>query len=109
MTINSDELHMHYDESGKDVEKVIAIGNVRVEQGDKTATGQRAEYYKIEEKVILTGNARLNEASNFVEGERIIVYVKDGRSIVEGSKKGRVKAHILSNSEGGFLEETFSK
>ena len=109
MTINSDELHMHYDESGKDVEKVVAIGHVRVEQGDKTATAQRAEYYKVEEKVVLTGNARLNEASNFVEGERIIVYVKDGRSVVEGSKKGRVKAHILSNGEGGFLEETFSK
>ena len=109
MTINSDELHIHYDESGKEIEKVIAIGNVRVSQGDKTATAKRAEYYKREEKVVLTGNARLNEASNFVEGERITVYVKDGRSIVEGSKKGRVKAHILSNSEGGILEETFSK
>ncbi len=109
MTIKSDELHIYYDESGKDVEKVVAIGNVRVVQGDKTATAKRAEYYKIEEKVVLTGNARLNEANNFVEGERITVYVKDGRSIVEGSQKGRVKAHILTNNEGGILEETFSK
>ena len=109
MTINSDELQVHYDESGKDIEEVIAIGNVRIVQGDKTATAQRAVYYKIEEKVVLTGNARLNEASNFVEGESITVYVKTGRSIVEGSEKGRVKAHILSNSEGGILGETFSK
>lgn len=109
MTIKSDELYIHYDESGKDVEKVIAIGNVMVMQGDKTATAKRAEYYRIEEKVVLTGNARLNEASNFVEGEKITIYVKDGRSIVEGSEKERVKARIFTNNEGGILEETFSK
>ena len=109
MTIKSDELHVHFGESGKDIEEVIAIGNVRVEQGDKTATAKRAEYNKAEEKVVLTGNARLKEVSNFVEGERVTVYVKDGRSIVEGSKKERVKAHILSNNEGGILGETFSK
>jgi lipopolysaccharide export system protein LptA len=109
MTIHSDELRIYYDEEGKDVEEVIANGNVRVEQENKTATAEKAAYYKVEEKVILTGDAKLQDGNNFVEGKKITVYMKDGRSIVEGSEEGRVKAQIFTNKGGGTIEETFSK
>ncbi|MFQ5900596.1 MAG: lipopolysaccharide transport periplasmic protein LptA [Thermodesulfobacteriota bacterium] len=100
MTILADELHIYYDDGGKEVRKMVATGSVRIKQEQGTATAERAEYNKVEERIILTGNPKFKECRNVVEGEKITVYLREEKSVVEGSDGNRVKAVLFPDSEG---------
>lgn len=75
-------------------ESVVAEGNVRILQGARVATGQRAEFSDADRTVVLSGDAVLHEGSNEVRGERVIVYLDEERSVVEGTHT-RVKAILV--------------
>ena len=81
-TLYSDELKIYQgkEEGGKpgsnpgnkapgiegNISKIIATGNVKIEQGERRATGQKAEYFNDEQKVVLSGNPVAWEKGNKV-------------------------------------------
>ena len=83
------------------INKIIAMGNVKIVQKDWVAVGNTMDYMANERKVILTGNARTWQGKNMVAGDTIILYLDEGKSVVERSKEegGRVKALIYPDSQ----------
>jgi len=79
----------------KGIERVMASGNVRVQQGLRVANCQKAVFYNIDQKVILTGDPRVWEGENIVSGDEIIFDIAQNRIEVRGEvgRRGRVEIH----------------
>lgn len=92
VTIYSGRLTVHYRPEDRQIERVVAEEDVRIIQGDKVATGQKAVYLKGQGEIVLTGNPRVNQGQDFVTGEKITVLLNENRSIVDSSDDGRVNA-----------------
>lgn len=86
MTIYADWMLVYYRESGGDVTRIDAKGNVRVLRDAKVITSKEAVYLADEEKVVFTGEPRAVDGENVVTGSKITYYMKDDRSFVEDSK-----------------------
>lgn len=86
--INSDKMIVNYMKKGKgqEIEKIHAVGNVKVVQKDGTIYSDEAFYYKNEEKIEFIGNAIADEGTNIIKGSKIIYYTKDERVEVKDSK-----------------------
>ncbi|MEI9479728.1 MAG: lipopolysaccharide transport periplasmic protein LptA, partial [Deltaproteobacteria bacterium] len=94
MVIYADSIEAVVVENGKGIEKVIANGNVKVQQGLRVANCQKAVFYNLDKKVILTGDPKLWEGDNMVSGEEIIFDIEQNRVDVKGGPGGRGKAKI---------------
>jgi len=101
LTIYSDKLIMYYltKKDGKTKErrilkKLVAQGNVRIIQGEKTGQGQKAVYDKQEEVIVLSGNAQVWQGKSTVRGDKITFYINEDKSIVESRPGGRVEAVV---------------
>lgn len=84
------------------IEKIIRIevqGKVRMVQGDRVATGEKAIYYTQEEKLVLLGNPQLWRGENSLKGREIVFYIKENRAQVEGDPQKRVEAIIYPSQK----------
>lgn len=93
-TLYTNMLVIRYEGETKKLKEITAIGNVKIVQLDRRATGQKATFQQEENKVILDGEAVVREGENEIRGERVIFYVNEERSIVEGGKGRRVNTRI---------------
>jgi lipopolysaccharide export system protein LptA len=78
--------------------QVVAVGNVRIDNGTRWATGGRAVFEQTNRTVVLTEDPVMHDGPNEVAGERVIVYLDENRSEVEGGRK-RVKAVVYPSQE----------
>jgi lipopolysaccharide export system protein LptA len=84
------------------VERLIAIGNVLVNQGkEKYASGDRLDYREATGIAVLTGNPRAWENNNQVIGTKIVLFLRDGRTVVYGSRRRRVSVTLYPESQSG--------
>jgi len=81
-----------YPEKGRDIERIEAEGDVRIVQGSRVATGQKASFYNRERKIVLTGSPKVYQDDDFVEGDEITVLLDEERSIVKSEQGSRVNA-----------------
>jgi lipopolysaccharide export system protein LptA len=93
-TLHADTLIIRYEGETRKLKEIMAIGNVRIVQLDRRATGRKATFQQEENKVVLDGDAVVREGENEIRGERVIFYVDEERSIVEGGKGSRVSTRI---------------
>ena len=84
-----------------DISKILAIGNVRIEQGERQATGERAEYFEDQKKIVLTGNPVAWEKGNKVTGTEMIFFIDRDESIIKGNKERRVNVTIFPDKKEG--------
>lgn len=99
MTVYSDVLEIHNDEKeGKD--KIIARDNVRIEQEEKYAVGQKAIFYEEEQKIVLTGNPKAWENNDMITGTEMIFFINRDETIVNGSSESKVKAIFYPKEKG---------
>ena len=70
----------------QDLDKVIAIGNVKIKKGDRRATGDRAHYDNKKQIIIITGdpNATAWEGDNIIRGSKMIFVMEKDLFKVEG-------------------------
>ncbi len=76
------------------ISRIEALGKVRLVQGDRVASGEKAVYLVPEEKLLLTGNPQLWRGDNSLRGHEIVFYLKENRAVVTGAEKKRVEAVI---------------
>ena len=97
MTILCDRLQVINDTSDKNVERIIATGNVRFQQGTRAATAERADYFESEQRLVLTGNPRVWDTQEHDEltGEEIILLLQEEKALV---KQARVLFHPRKTS-----------
>lgn len=62
--------------SGK-IDTIVAKGNVKIIQQDKTATADEATYYSGTDKFVLTGKPRVWQGDNILTGTKITYDIKD--------------------------------
>ena len=74
--------------------QVEATGSVRIDQGDRWATGGRAVFDQERRTLVLSENPVLHDGPNQIAGDRVVVYLDENRSVVEGGDK-RVKAVLF--------------
>lgn len=91
-TIHADRLTVRYVAEGGDVDRVVAEGNVRIIQGDRLATSQRADFFRDQERILLTGDPQVTEKGSTVKGDQITLFMKERRAVVQASQTGRVNA-----------------
>jgi lipopolysaccharide export system protein LptA len=77
--------------SNRSLEKVEAIGHVKITQDNSHATCQKAVYFSTEEKIILTGEPVAWEKGTRVSGKLITIYLAEERSVVEGDSHVRIE------------------
>ena len=86
----------HYlDKEGKEIEKILAQGNVRIVQGKRRATCREATYYHRENKLTLQGDPVVREGDNWVRGRIITYYIDEQKSVAEGETGERVTITIM--------------
>lgn len=94
MTLSAEKLIVFLQQDQDQIERLEAIGGVRVVQFDRIATAEKAVFYQLEERLVLSGNAEVTQGQNKISGDEITLYLKENRSLVQSSKNGRVKAVI---------------
>jgi lipopolysaccharide export system protein LptA len=93
-TLYANTLVITYDANTKKLKEIVAVGNVKVVQLEKRATGQKVTFEQDKNKMVLDGEAVAREGANVIRGERITYYVDEERSVVEAGKGGRVSTSI---------------
>jgi outer membrane protein assembly factor BamD len=94
IAIYADSIEAILVNEGKGVERVIASGNVRIQQGSRVANCQRAVFHNLEQKVLLTGDPKVWEGENMVSGEEIVFDIAQNRVEVKGGLNQRGKARV---------------
>jgi len=90
MVITCDRLQVTNDTSDQNVERITATGNVHFNQGNRSGTAERADYFESEQKLVLTGNPRVwdTQEHNELTGEEIVVMLQEEKVFVK-------QAHVL--------------
>jgi lipopolysaccharide export system protein LptA len=103
MTIHADRALVYYEkkEEGNEIREIVALGNVKIYQGDRVATGQKAVFLNEEQKIILTGEPRVWQGKDMVSGEKITVLLEEDKSLVESGPDRRVEVILYPQEEGG--------
>ncbi len=84
LLVRSNRLEAHYAANATQPDRLVASGNVRVEQKSRELSCATATYFPSEERLECVGNARLRDGSNQVEGERIEILFAQDRIRVKG-------------------------
>lgn len=99
ITLYANTLVITYDPNTRKLKEIMAIGNVKIVQLDRRASGQKATFHQDGNKLVLDGEAVLREGENVIRGERVIYFIDEGRSVVEGGKGSRVSTTITPPSK----------
>jgi lipopolysaccharide export system protein LptA len=92
-------------QEGQRLREIVALGNVRIDNGARWATGGRAVFDQGQRTLVLTDGPMLHDGSNEVVGDRVVVYLDEDRSVVEGGRR-RVKAVLYPDKESGLAPST---
>ncbi len=103
MTIYADAAKVFYEkkEEGNEVREIVATGNVKILQGERVATGQKAVFYNQEQKIVLTGQPRVWQGKDMVSGDKITVLLEEDKSLVESGPDRRVEVILYPQGDGG--------
>lgn len=103
MTLYAERLEVYFqsaENGGQQVARLEASGAVRVEQGRRRATADRASYLRTEGTLTLIGNAEVVQEENRVAGDEIVLYIEENRSLVKSRGDSRVRARIIPEQGG---------
>lgn len=85
-SLNSEVLKVVYGENFKEVKQVVALGHVRIDQGGRWATGERAVLNQVNQTVEMTGSPVIHDGKDQITGSRIFIYLDSEKSVVEGAR-----------------------
>lgn len=73
------------------IDRIEAEDDVRIVQGDKVASSEKAIYYLDTQRIMLTGNPIVVQGKDSLAGQIITLDLKTGKSIVEGGREKPVE------------------
>ncbi len=98
-TLTCDRLTVFYG-AGQKVERLVADGHVRVVQGDRVVTSERAELNNKKRLLTLTGEPVVTQGENVLKGELITLDLATNQVKV-AQVRARLKVGDLTRSDGG--------
>jgi lipopolysaccharide transport protein LptA len=97
MTLHTDALEAFYPEGSSDPDRLVATGNVIMEQEGRTLTCDHATYVRAEDRLICEGRAVMVSGEDRLSGDKIDVLIESG--VVKAS--GKVQVNVMpKDSEG---------
>lgn len=92
----TEKLYIYYTrgEKRREIQKLIALGGVRIERDKWRSVAGKATYFRDQEKLVLEDSPKVWYEDNLVEGDLIVVYFKEERSEVFSKEGGRVRLKI---------------
>ena len=99
VTIFSDKLIVNYAENNGEVDKVEAIGNVRIIQLNRIGISSNAVYESRDGRITLTGtpDPKVIQGADSVTGKIITYYVDDDKSFVTGGGDPNARVEAVIN------------
>jgi len=85
LSMYSDKMTVYYTKDGG-IDKIDAVGNIRLVKGERVLTSDRATYLASEGKITFTGEPKAVEGANTITGSEIVYLINEDRSIVHDSK-----------------------
>lgn len=110
VTITADRLYLYGKQNeriamdkplGDQVDRIEVEGNVRIIQGNKVASAEKAVYYVGHQRILLIGNPVISQGQDRISGQAITIYLKEGRSVVEGGQEKPVQVIITPGRDKG--------
>jgi lipopolysaccharide export system protein LptA len=74
VSMTCDKLYVFFDATNS-VDSVVATDSVRVKQGDRTGSSDKAVYTAETGAIVMTGNATLTRGRDSISGDEITIYV----------------------------------
>jgi lipopolysaccharide export system protein LptA len=107
MTIHADVARVYYEkkEEGNEVREIVATGNVRIQEGERLATCQKAVFTNAEQKIVLTGQPKVWQGKDVVSGEKITILMEEDKSFVESGPDQRVEVVLYPKKEQRLRKE----
>ena len=87
------------DDKNNQIEKVIALGNVSIDNGKQKMTGEKGTYYPATKKIFMEENVVLSQGSNQVKGNKATLDLITGESDLKST--GRIKGQLIPNQLKG--------
>ena len=84
--IFADRLTTYYDKAGKDVERIVAEGSVKITQADKVGTSREAVFENQSRKITMLGDPHLWQGKDELRGDMITVFLDEDRVLVEKAR-----------------------
>lgn len=84
--LTSDTLRIIYGDNFRDIQKVLADGDVKITQGGRSATSDHAVLDQTTRTVEMTGNPVIHDGPDQITGTRVLVYLDSQKSVVEGAR-----------------------
>jgi lipopolysaccharide export system protein LptA len=103
-TIEADQLTVYYHPDGGEnvdaLDRIVAVGNVRIRFENRLAETPEAVYNVKERVFVLNGaGTRVSSGSSHITGEKITLYRDDGRVVVESGSQKQVEAVFYPGDE----------
>jgi lipopolysaccharide export system protein LptA len=81
------------------VDRIEVDGEVKITQGEKVATCDKATHYRQDQKIVLSGNPQVSQGKDVLRGRLITLYLQEERSVVEGGAEAPVQATIYPDGK----------
>lgn len=94
ITIYADKITVNYGNTKGDVEKIEAVGSVRIVETNRIGVSSQAIYDSRAGLITLTGSPKVIQGDDTVTGKIITYYIDDDKSVVSGGGDSRVEAII---------------
>ncbi len=98
LTIYADRLIVYYAKKDKHrkVQKIVAVGHVKIKKGDWIANAGKAVYFKDQERIVLEDNPQVWQGENTIRGDRIIYFINENRSVAESGPGHKAEVVIFA-------------
>ena len=98
MVIFSDIMKVNYKTKGG-IRRIEAIGNVKMKQEDRIATGEKIVFYNPEQKIVMTGNPRIWQDDNLISCDKVTVLLKEDKIFFEGKVDSTIYPKSVKESK----------
>jgi len=110
--IFSNKLVVYSDETGKKLEKAVAVGDCRLVRENITATGNTCTFYDAEQRLEVEGNAKAWQEENTLTGNRLVAYLD--KDVLEAYGDNRPERAVMTlfpkkGSETNAAEKTSNR
>ncbi|MBW1856553.1 MAG: lipopolysaccharide transport periplasmic protein LptA, partial [Deltaproteobacteria bacterium] len=104
MVIFSDLMTVKYQDGGG-IRRIEAIGNVKMTQKDRIATGKKIVFYNPEQKIIMTGQPRIWQDDNLISCEKVTVLLEEDKIFFEGKVDSTIYPKGMKEEEKGGAKQ----
>lgn len=85
MRLSADTVRVEYGTAEpREIERLIATGNVTLVSGEEAAEAQEAVYTLADASVVMSGEVLLVQGPSAISGERLVVDLEAGTGVMEG-------------------------